>query len=215
MEGNFSLKEFFNTLDRIMQINRQRLVDLDSVAGDGDLGLTMSDGFSAINRAVSKSNEKDAGKLLYLAGKAMALAAPSSMGTLIAAGLLESAKRMRGTERFGTQDIYNFMDAWLLGMTDLGKARRGEKTFIDGWAPAMDIVKDCRDGTGCSEILIQAAEEAERGARSTVGMIAVHGRAAIRGEESRKILDPGAVVASLIVRAMAESVKSSGDEKCW
>lgn len=52
----------------------------------------------------------------------------------------------------------------------------------------------------------EGAKAAKQGAENTVGMLAVHGRAAIRGEESRKLLDPGAVVASLIVEALDKSL---------
>jgi len=56
---------------------------------------------------------------------------------------------------------------------------------------------------------VREAKEASRlGAQRTAGMVAVHGRAAIRGEDSRKMIDPGAVVASLLFEAMSDYLES-------
>ena len=66
---------------RVMEENRDRLIELDSVVGDSDLGLTMSDGFRAAANAVKGGAETDVGKVAYQAGRAMASAVPSTMGT--------------------------------------------------------------------------------------------------------------------------------------
>ena len=72
------------------------LINLDSIVGDGDLGLTMSDGFVAAYKAVAESEETDAGRILYNAGKAMSTAVPSTMGTLMASGLMQAGKVLKG-----------------------------------------------------------------------------------------------------------------------
>lgn len=90
-----SLIGFLFELKEIMQANRDYLIDLDSVVGDGDLGLTMSDGFLAAYNAVKDSNETDCGKLLYFAGKAMGTAVPSTMGTLMASGLMRAGRELK------------------------------------------------------------------------------------------------------------------------
>ena len=67
-----------------MAQKRDWLIELDSVVGDSDLGLTMSDGFRAASDAANACVLTDVGKLCYQAGKAMASAVPSTMGTLMA-----------------------------------------------------------------------------------------------------------------------------------
>ena len=59
------IKSLLNCFAEVMQENREFLIEQDSIVGDGDLGLTMSDGFQAAAEAVRKSDETDAGKLLY------------------------------------------------------------------------------------------------------------------------------------------------------
>ena len=52
----------------------------------------------------------------------------------------------------------------------------------------------------------KAAQAAEEGFKATTTMLAVHGRAATRGEASRELEDPGAYVAALIMKAFEKSV---------
>ena len=83
----------------VMADHRDWLIQLDSVVGDSDLGLTMSDGFRAAADAVNKAPAADVGKTAYMAGKAMASAVPSTMGTLMASGLMNAGKMLKGVEK--------------------------------------------------------------------------------------------------------------------
>lgn len=56
------LKLLFAQWADIMSAQKEKLIEMDSIVGDGDLGLTMSDGFGAAYHAVSRSNETDIGK---------------------------------------------------------------------------------------------------------------------------------------------------------
>ena len=49
-----------------------------------------------------------------------------------------------------------------------------------------------------------AAQAAWTAFENTKGMLAKHGRMAIRGEQSRELLDPGAAVAALLMRGYAD-----------
>ena len=50
----------------------------------------------------------------------------------------------------------------------------------------------------------QAAQAAWKAFEDTKGMLAKQGRMAIRGEQSRELLDPGAAVAALLMKGYAE-----------
>lgn len=198
-------KKFINELAQIMTEKREELIALDSKVGDGDLGLTMSDGFQAAASAVGEKDEQDIGKLLYFAGKAMAAKVPSTMGTLMANGMMTAGKQLKGNTVLDNQGVCTMMQAWQDGVAKMGKAKEGEKTFLDGLAPGVRAMKETSDQD--MKTMAQAGAKASaQGAQDTIGMLAVHGRAAIRGEESRKLLDPGAVVASLIMKALEQSL---------
>ncbi len=205
---NTDLIRFFDELQSIMHNNKNYLIRLDSVVGDGDLGLTMSDGFLASYKAVAGTAEKDCGKLLYTAGKAMATAVPSTMGTLMASGLMKAGKVLKGKLNLSPQDFIILFQAYEDGVEERGKAKIGDKTFLDGLHPGISVLCD-RIATGdtLKKAAEKAAEAAKAGFENTATMVAVHGRAATRGEASKTLLDPGAAVASLIMEAFRNSIK--------
>ena len=122
------VKNLLSLISNIMSENREKLIELDSVVGDGDLGLTMSDGFKAAYEVSVNSDETDIGKLLYNAGKAMSTAVPSTMGTLMASGLMNSGKKLKGKTELIYQDIVDLFNSFEEGVANRGKAKINEKT---------------------------------------------------------------------------------------
>ncbi len=190
----------------VMAENRDYLINLDSIVGDGDLGLTMSDGFAAAYEAVRDGGEKDAGRILYLAGKAMSTAVPSTMGTLMASGLMQAGKVLKGKTELAPADLPELFQAYQDGVQNRGKAQIGDKTFLDGWAPAVEAVRAAlAAGEDMKTVSAKAYEAAQKGFANTTAMIAKHGRAATRGEASVSLEDPGAAVAMLLMKAFQKS----------
>ena len=207
MDKSF-LINFLENVKNIMAENKDYLIELDSVVGDGDLGLTMSDGFEAAYNAVQNFEDNDLGKLLYTAGKAMSTAVPSTMGTLMASGLMNAGKVFKGTAEIDNNDAAKLFEAYMDGVSMRGKAKIGEKTFLDGLSPAVESLKESAQNADSLEQAAQnAATAAENGFNNTITMLAVHGRAATRGEASRTLQDPGAAVAMLIMKAFNNSLR--------
>lgn len=205
MEMNHgAIREILAVWASIMQENKERLIELDSVMGDGDLGLTMSDGFAAAAEAVRQSDEKDMGKLLYAAGKSMGSAVPSTMGTLMAAGLMSAGKSLKGKTEGGLDCLALMMRAYTDGIAKLGKAKQGEKTILDVLIPgSRELETAAQKGESVAQALRVAEKAAEEGLKVTTDMAAVHGRAAIRGEGSRGVQDPGATAGYLLFAGIA------------
>lgn len=202
-----ALIKWLDETSKIMAEQRDYLIQLDSVVGDGDLGLTMSDGFLAAYNAVKDQNITDCGMLLYTAGKAMGSAVPSSMGTLMASGLMRAGKELKGKTELTPDDFVTLFKAYEDGVADRGKAKVGEKTFLDGLNPAVLALKESLEkGDDLKTAAKKAAEAAEKGFENTTTMVARHGRAAARGEASRSIKDPGAAVAMFMIKAFSNSV---------
>jgi len=186
----------------IMAENRTWLIELDSVVGDSDLGLTMSDGFRAAADAIKENAPADIGKTAYQAGKAMATAVPSTMGTLMASGLMNAGKVLKGVEELNTKQEVQFFQAYFDGVKNRGKAELGDKTFLDGLYPAIEaLAKSEAEGKLDAKL---AADTAWEAFQNTKGMLAKQGRMAIRGEQSRELLDPGAAVAALLMKGYAQ-----------
>ena len=199
------IKEVLGIWAEIMEANRQRLIELDGVVGDSDLGLTMADGFGAAYAAVQDSPETNPGKLAYAAGKAMGAAVPSTMGTLMASGLMSAGKELRDVESMEDSLWPRFFQAFFDGVRNRGKAQLGEKTFLDGLYPALEALG--RHGEDLPAAARAAAGAAREAFLATKGMVARHGRMAIHGERSREYLDPGAAVAALLMEGFAQTTK--------
>lgn len=206
MNKTYMLK-LLKCLSDTMAENRDYLIELDSVVGDGDLGLTMGDGFSAAYKSAEGFDGDDIGKLLYFSGKAMSTAVPSTMGTLMASGLMNAGKVLKGKTELSNIDIADLFKAYMDGVSGRGKAKIGDKTFLDGIAPAVEALNSSvNNGESLEKGAEKAAEAAEKGFKNTATMLAVHGRAATRGEASRALLDPGAAVAMLMMKAFEKSM---------
>ncbi|MDT2514388.1 dihydroxyacetone kinase subunit L [Enterococcus avium] len=200
--------DYLKELSSIMVEKKDYVIELDSVVGDGDLGLTMSDGFKAAYEAIRTSKEKDLGRLLFTAGKAMSSAVPSTMGTLMASGFIQAGKAFKGKVTMDTREIATLLRAYAEGVMNRGKAQAGEKTFIDGLLPAIDNMDEAfTNGVDVRTAINNGLNGAAKGYYSTAGMLAVHGRAATRGEASRSLKDPGAAVAVLMMKALEKSVE--------
>lgn len=200
--------QIFDAWATTMIENKDYLIKLDGIAGDGDLGLAMMDGFNAVQASQHGQQYNDIGTLLYNAGKTMSIYAPSSLGTLIAFGFMQAGKELKGKSVLNESDICLLHEAFEKGIIMRGKAKLGEKTFLDGFDPAVQELKKYKDGEDFKIVLRKAAVSAQHGAMSTVGMLAKHGRIAVRGEDSRQILDPGAVVASLLVTTLVNTLET-------
>lgn len=203
MDVNY-IKKLLNLISNIMSENKEKLIEMDSIVGDGDLGLTMSDGFKAAYEAIKDLNETDIGRMLYFAGKAMSTAVPSTMGTLMASGLMNAGKELRGKTELDNEGLYQLFKAYEDGVANRGKAKIGEKTFLDGLHPAVEVLSN--NDKPLYELAKDAYNASKEGYENTSTMLAVHGRAATRGEASRTLKDPGAYVATLIMEAFLKSV---------
>ena len=115
---------------QVMQRHNEELTRLDGLCGDSDLGLTMSAGFASVATAAASCAGKDIGKLSYLAGKAMSISVPSTMGTLMASGFMSAGKALSGLEKLDDPQQALFFSAFYEGVKARGKAQRGyEQTY--------------------------------------------------------------------------------------
>jgi dihydroxyacetone kinase-like protein len=99
--------------------------------------------------------------------------------------------------------------AGLQGVVARGKAVVGDKTMVDALSPAVDAAQRALDaGADLLGVLSAAADGAEKGAESTIPLVARKGRASYLGERSAQHLDPGARSSSLLLRAFADAAAS-------
>lgn len=198
-----NLPGLFEALRDVFTAQREALIALDGKVGDSDLGITMNKAFIAAFESVRNNAADPIGKTLQLAGMAVAKAAPSTMGTLVATGLMRGGKALEGAQTWDTAGMSAFWDAFLKGVADRGKAQLGDKTLLDVLSPiALSLQAAHASGTALPEALAQAAQAARDGLEATRAMQAQHGKAACFQEKTIGLQDAGATVGVLIIETL-------------
>lgn len=191
-------------ISKKMEVNKDYLIRLDQQNGDGDLGISMNDGFRAVYLMMECTEEKDLGKLLMKAGNAFNEAAPSSLGTILSFGFMGMAKSLKGTSDATPQQLAEALRAGICRIMEKAGSKPGQRTILDSLCPAVEAYEQnvCAAGADSDAAFKAAARAAADGAEATRQMKPVHGRAAYYGEKSLGHLDGGAVVGRMIFEAL-------------
>jgi dihydroxyacetone kinase-like protein len=212
----------FDALERWLRSCAERVHDeaaaltaLDQAIGDGDHGINLDRGFSAIvaqldagrpeadgDRALTGLALRNAGRTLIstvggAAGPLYGTAFVRAGNTVIAADPTTSASHL----------LVAALEAAIGGIAGLGKATTGEKTMLDALVPAMQAGQVARDaGADMPTVVASMADAAEAGATATIPLLATKGRASYLGERSVGHQDPGATSAALLLRTLADAI---------
>ncbi len=175
----------------------KELCALDAVAGDGDLGLTLRDGFRAAAQSFAEGPEDDIGAGLRAAALAFNRVAPSTLGTLITGALLEAGRVSAGAATLEPAAVADMLRAAVDAIARRGKAERGDKTILDALGPAGDAFASAVEGGATLAEGAKAAwSAASAGAEATGGLEPRAGRARWMAERSAGHPDGGAVAAA-------------------
>jgi dihydroxyacetone kinase-like protein len=175
------------------------LNQMDGVAGDGDLGLTMSTGARALIAIAPELETLDLASALRRCGTELARKAPSTSGTLLATAFLRAAGAVAG-DKPPAALLAAALSASQTGIEQRGKASVGDKTLLDALAPAQAATQAAADaGLDLCEALRAAARAAAEGADATRNMRARVGRAGWLAERSEGHVDAGAHLVALVL----------------
>ncbi|QCB93996.1 dihydroxyacetone kinase subunit DhaL [Cellulomonas shaoxiangyii] len=191
--------------------NRDELVELDRLIGDGDHGENLARGFRAVLGRLDALTEPPAqvGDVLRLVATTLMSTVGGAAGPLYGTAYLRASKAT-ATDALDSGGVVAMLEAALDGVVTRGKAGPGEKTMVDAWTPAVAAAVEAADhGAPPSEVLAAAARAAHEGAEATVSLVATKGRASYLGERSVGHLDPGARSSELILVAAAQSAAAA------
>ena len=189
----------------VMEQNRDYLCELDAKMGDGDLGLTMTKAFAAAAQEAAESDLDDLGKLLMRCGMKMSSAAPSTMGTLMASGMMGAGKVLGGKTELTAADMAVLLTNFADGVAKRGKCQVGERTVLDALAPAGTAATAAADaGADIDAVLQAAAAGAQEGLEATKAMKPTYGKAAVFADRAVGNIDQGALAGQLFVQALAD-----------
>lgn len=179
------------------------LTELDSLAGDGDLGQSMQRGSEAI-RALSDASFASAASGFHSIAGALRKAIGGSSGPFYATSFLRAARVVNGDGHPSDLEWAAAFDEAVLAISDLGGAKVGDRTMIDALRPAADALKvGVEAGRSLRDAWGEACKAAETGLEATKTMRAGAGRAAYLGERTKGIPDGGAAAVVIWMKAIA------------
>jgi phosphoenolpyruvate---glycerone phosphotransferase subunit DhaL len=187
--------------------NKEQLTQLDSAIGDGDHGINMDRGMSAVlGKVDSTGQEEDIGALLKTVGMTLVSTVGGAGGPLYGTLFMQMGTTLSGKAVIGLDDWTAALDAAVSGVQARGKAEPGDKTMIDALIPGRDALKSALvGGASFEDALKQSADAAGQGMRDTIPLVARKGRASYLGERSAGHQDPGATSSHLLLEAAAET----------
>ncbi len=176
----------------------QYLTELDQVIGDGDHGINMHRGFTAVLQKLPE--DRDIGAILKSVGMTLVSTVGGAAGPLYGTAFMKMGVKLAGKEEITREELLEAFDEAVAGIKQRGHAVRGEKTILDALEPALDVLK----AGGSWDEAVKAAED---GIEYTKTIIATKGRASYLGERSIGHQDPGATSVTLMLKACADAAK--------
>lgn len=135
-----TLTSVFEVIAAKIAENKDYLVELDQQNGDGDLGISMNDGYSAAAKFLKTCEHTDLGMALNKAADVFNENAPSSLGTITAFAMKGMARALKGTT---DADLVTMANALLAGINNASSkagSKRGEKTILDSLYPGAETL---------------------------------------------------------------------------
>jgi dihydroxyacetone kinase-like protein len=191
---------------KVFAEERQQLTEMDQAVGDGDFGISLDRGFTAVQAELSANPPADPGSVFKNVATVLIKTMGGSSGPLLGTFFLRAGATCAGKAELAPADVVALFQAGVEGLQQRGKAELGDKTMMDAWLPAVDAMRGALEaGSGLTEILDRGAAAAEAGARATIAMQARKGRGSYLGERSVGHPDPGATAVHLLVKAAADA----------
>lgn len=213
MLAHCSSTQLLEVLDRVAEEligHEEQLRALDAELGDGDLGITVREGFRAVRTALTaRPSGETAGATLLRCGVAFSEANPSTMATLLGTGLMRAGGALGAKELLTLPDLAAMGRAAAEGIAQRGKAHLGDKTILDALIPAVEALEESvAAGVALPLAFERAARAAEAGARAAALLQSRVSRASWQGERSIGKKDPGAELCALLWAAWATHLRA-------
>ena len=156
----------------------------DGKIGDGDLGITILNGFEEINNNINKFSD-DMGANFMICSQAFVKKSGSSFGTLIAFSFMNISKNLKGEKKCNHEDVVSIFETTLKTIQERGKTKLGDKTSAD----SLDlIIKKLKDNSNYSEVFKSATKQALEDFKGKKILI---GRARMFEDKTKDLDDPG------------------------
>ncbi len=201
MENGFTtdtLREGFGRMIAKLETCADELNALDAVLGDGDLGVTMVRGAKSV-QAELENLPDDVGMAFLKCAQAFTKISGSTLGTLLATGLMSAAKATKGRREVPWNEVSSLLAGAGDSMSSRSQGQLGDKTILD----ALEAARAATEGLEDPAAMVSAANEAVDSALERFrNQASRQGRARIFGDKSIGQDDPGMVAFKRILESL-------------
>ncbi len=178
---------WLDALQKVFAENRQQLTDLDAAVGDGDLGISLDRGFTAVQAELSAKPPVDLRSVFQSVATTLIRVMGGTSGPLLGTFFLRAGTACADKSELAPADVVALFQAGVDGLQQRGKAVLGDKTMLDAFLPAIDAMRGALEaGSGLPEILERGAAAAEAGARGDHCLAGAQGPGELSGRAQHR-----------------------------
>ncbi len=188
------------------------LTRMDSVVGDGDLGISLARGAAAMRAELDQYDLERPARLLRQVSATLRRVLGGTSGPLYSTFLLRMSVSLPKRAQLSCTDWAAAFAAGCEAVGTLGGAKVGERTMLDAMVPAAQAMSaGALAGVHFTEVLTGAWQAAQAGAEATRTIMPRRGRSTYLGARALGHPDPGAYAVTLWLRALVEGLAAPGD----
>ena len=206
---NFSslAKEAIKAACQVLIDSEPSLTNWDTIAGDGDCGITMSRGASEVLSRIDDLNFENPTLLFVGLAEAVSASMGGTSGILFELFFRNFSTSLHSCSEINDISLQEAFSKGIDAICFYGGAKVGYRTMLDALVPAADVLKQSKSET-TSSLWKEAVDAAMVGAKGTAEILeAGAGRSTYLSEEQLKgTPDPGAMAVAYLLEAAAKAV---------
>lgn len=197
--------------------NEVPFCELDSYAGDGDFGMSISKGFKQLRsewNEILENKCEDMGSFLEACSLVIMEHCGGASGPIWGSAFRAAGKKIGGKKEAAIDDLEEMIQAAVSGIQATGErtfgrgADIGDKTLMDALIPCAQALSKCAENKeALKDAFMKGAQAAVEGAENTKNIVARMGRAGTVGERSLGYPDAGAHALGVIFSEIYKSIK--------
>lgn len=188
--------------------NEVYFCELDSIAGDGDFGMSLAKGFKVLKNEWEGLSREDIGSFLKDCGMLITEHCGGASGPIWGSAFRSAGKYAAGKDSVDAKELGALLQSAVDGIQKRGGAKLGDKTLLDALIPATEAIKASGEaGEDLPEAMKKGAEAAVAGAEKTKEIVASKGRATYLGERSINHPDAGAMAIGIIFTGIVNKLQ--------
>ena len=188
------LIDIFEKLHEVAKKSYDEFNAADGKIGDGDLGITILNGFEEINNNINKFSD-DVGANFMICSQAFVKKSGSSFGTLIAFSFMNISKNLKEKTECSHEDIIDIFETALKTILERGKTSLGDKTIADSLDLIIKMLKDNKNYSNVFKLATKRALDDFKGKKIRIG------RARMFEDKTKDLDDPGMLALNRLTEA--------------